>query len=345
VLLVCLLGPSPGRAQTNDPPPFEEVLRVLRAHLPGVTEAELNRAALQGLLDGFQPRVLLTTNAPPAPLPAVLISRTGLYDRAFGYIRLAGCAPGLPAEFDRVREEVRGTNQLKGWVLDLRFAHGEDYRAAAAVADRFLAQARPLMSWGEESVRSTEKTNAIELPLAVLINHDTAGAAEALAEALRTTGAALLVGQATAGQAYVFREFELANQQRLRVATTAVRIGEDLTLNARVAPDVEVGVNADAEKAWFADPFKALRSSGAASGEPGEGGLSGAQTNRGRPRMNEAELVRRQRDRGTAPGPEGTGLAPSDGGRSGETLVQDPALRRALELLRALALVGRPRAS
>ncbi len=338
-----LLVSSLAHAQTNDLPHFQEVLRLLRANLPGVTDDDLDRAAAQGLLDGFRPRVLLVTNPPAAPALPPLVSRTRVHDRAFGYVRLAEIAAGLPDRFTEAWDELCGTNRLKGLVLDLRFTTGDDYRAAAGVADRFLTNEQPLIRWGDESAQSTEKTNALELPLVVLVNHETAGAAEALAEALRTTRAGLVVGSRTAGRAYVFKEFELANGQRLLVASTPVQVGPDQALTEGVAPDIDVAVSAHDEKAWFADPFRGLSDSPALEGEPETG--STPSTNRLRPRLNEAELVRRQRDRAVSSSSEGLGAGPSAGPRSAEPAVRDPALARALDLLRALALVSRSRPS
>ncbi|PYM14259.1 MAG: hypothetical protein DME18_07130, partial [Verrucomicrobia bacterium] len=64
-LLAFLAIRSGLRAETNDLPHFQEVFRLLRANLPNASEEELNRAAVQGLLTQFYPRVVLVTNAPP----------------------------------------------------------------------------------------------------------------------------------------------------------------------------------------------------------------------------------------------------------------------------------------
>src|SRR6185503_15236598 len=96
---------------------------------------------------------------------------------------------------------MASTNSLTGLVLDLRYAGGFDYSAAAATADLFVNAARPLLNWGNGVVSSQEKTNAIQVPVAVLVNGRTAGAAEALAAALRETGSGLILGGKTAGQA------------------------------------------------------------------------------------------------------------------------------------------------
>src|SRR6185503_19057386 len=89
---VILLAMQPGlRAETNDPPHFQEIFRLLRAHLPNVSEEDLNRAAVQGLLTQFYPRVILVTNDSPAGViaEALLVSQATVYDKSYGYLRVA----------------------------------------------------------------------------------------------------------------------------------------------------------------------------------------------------------------------------------------------------------------
>jgi len=340
--LAFLLAPALARAQSDDLPHFQEVLRLLRANLPDVTEDDLNRAAVQGLLDGFRPRVLLVTNEPVAtPTTAPAISRSAVYEQAFGYLRVQRVTAGVADEFGAELDRLRSAQALKGLVLDLRFADGEDYRAAAALADRFLTKEQPLLEWGESSARSTAKSGVTNLPLAVLVNRETSGAAEALAELLRVSRVALLVGSPTAGQAYTFREFTLANGPTLRIAGAPVRVGEDLVMTNRVAPDIAVDVPAEQEKTHYADPFKQLAAAPRAEGAAALG--AAARTNRAlRPRLNEAELVRRQREQQTLDEPPLTALtAPRLDSTHQEKTLQDAALVRALDLLKGIALVGR----
>ena len=108
-------------------------------------------------------------------------------------------------------QQLGATNKLKGLVLDLRYTSGKDYEAAAAVADLFVSKERPLLNWGKGIVRSSSKTDAIEVPVAVLVNGQTAGAAEALAAVLREAGSGLVLGSRTAGQAMIAEEFPLKN--------------------------------------------------------------------------------------------------------------------------------------
>jgi len=122
-------------AETNDLPHFQEVFRLLRANLPGVTEEDLNRAAVQGLLDQFYPRVILVTNGAPAAAGQedALLTRTTVYNESYGYVRAARVATGLADQIKSAYEKLGGRNKLKGLILDLRFAAGQDYIATPAI--------------------------------------------------------------------------------------------------------------------------------------------------------------------------------------------------------------------
>ena len=226
-------------------------------------------------------------------------------------------------------------------MLDLRFADGHDFTAAANAADRFLSKEQPLLSWEEDSAHSTAKPDAIDVPVSVLINRQTVGAAEALAAVLREMDGSVLIGARTAGQAHVFKEFNLANGQRLRIATGQVQVGTGKSLSAGgVAPDIEVTVKSDDEMAYFADAFKLLSKPTAqlkATNNPVQIGS----TNRDRRRVNEAELVRIQRDGRTSNEDDLTAAEPPPPEEGSEPLVRDPALARALDLLKGIAIVKR----
>src|SRR2546421_5990856 len=292
-------------AETNDLPHFQEVFRLLRANLPGVTEEDLNRAAVQGLLDQFYPRAILVTNGAPAAAGQedALLTRTTVYDESYGYVRVTRVATGLADQIKSAYEKLGGRNKLKGLVLDLRFAAGLDYTAAANAADRFLTKEQPLLDWDEGSIHSTGKADAINVPVAVLVNRRTTGAAEALAAALRETDAAVLIGSRTAGQARIFKEFDLSNGQRLRVATGQISVGKGKALSATgVAPDMEVPVSGEDETAYFADAYKVFSRPAAQLRVTTNIAQTGSTNRAARRRLNEADLVRMQRE----------GLSPDD---------------------------------
>jgi len=229
------------------------------------------------------------------------------------------------------------TNKLDGVVLDLRYARGDDYAAAAAAADLFVRKEQALLNWGSGVVRSKAKKDGIGLPVAVLVNGQTTGAAEALAGVLRETGAGLVLGGRTAGQAMVTQEFALKNGERLRIATAAIQLGNGSAMSEEgLKPDIAVEVGAEEERGYYADAYRATERASLPAGAGLSATNQGSGTNRAarRPRFNEADLVRERRE-----GISEADLTAMREREADKPMVQDPALARALDLLRGLALV------
>src|SRR5260370_6044743 len=198
--LALLAGPATLFAD-SDAPDFNEVYGLVREHVQGMTDADLNRAAVQGLVSALAPKICLITNGFPAN-PSVEGSpliRSNLFDGDMAYLRVGRVAEGLAQAVRGACDRLGATNKLKGLILDLRYADGDDYAAAAAVADLFLKKERPLLNWGDGLVRSKEKDDAINLPVAGLGNGQTDRPAQALAAGLRETATGVGLADRRAG--------------------------------------------------------------------------------------------------------------------------------------------------
>ena len=340
-----LAGAQPGllqgqaKAEGAIGPDFKEVYDLVHAHLAGMSEAQMNQAAVQALVSGLGPRVTLITNgaAGKARAEAPLISRSNVFNGAIAYIRVEQVGDGLANAVREACKRLEGTNRLDGLILDLRYAAGDAYASATATAELFIKKDQPLMDWGTGMVRSKDKTDAISLPVAVLVNRQTVGAAEALAAVLREAGSGLILGNRTAGQAMIAQEFPLKSGERLRIATAPIQLGDGTALSALgLKPDITVEVAAGDERAYFTDAYKVTRRAELPAAASLTLTNQAGGTNRAarRPRFNEAELVRERRE----------GISEADmtalGDRQPEKpMVTDPALARALDLLKGLALV------
>jgi hypothetical protein len=339
-LMVSLLSGAFSRARAAgqaDPaaaPDFQEVYTLIRSHLAGIDAEELNRTAVIALVTALGPRVSLLSSQQPDSIEisgGPLVKKSVLFDGAIAYLQLGRVGEGLAGTLRQAYDKF-ATNSLNGVVLDLRFAGGNDYAAAAQAADLFVSKEMPLLDWGQGLMRSKEKTNAISVPVVVLINRETARSAEALAAVLRETGAALLIGNRTAGQAMMTHDYALKNGDTLRIAAEPIRLGEGVPLSAQgIKPDLMVDVTPEDERVYLADPFKVLPGSSGAT-------MSGSATNRiRRPRFNEADLVRERRE-GFAPELDDS---PQSESEPEKPVVRDPALARGLDVLKGLAVVRR----
>ncbi|HEY0456278.1 MAG TPA: S41 family peptidase [Verrucomicrobiae bacterium] len=325
---------------------FKEVYDLLRANLAGVDEAELNKAAVAGLISQLSPRVSLVTEAKGSNAASVVegVLKTAIYDQSYAYIRLGKFGKGIEKETQEAFDKLAASNRVRGLVLDLRYSSGDNYAAAAALADWFFTSEQPLLDYGDGLKKSAAKAKAFSLPLTVLVNKKTSGAAEAFTGVLKQAGVGLVLGSTTAGQASIAREFTLKNGQHIRIATTPVKYGDGKPFPlAGIAPDITVEVAADEEKGYFDDAFK-LFAKAPAPVDPhlttgGKDPVTG--TNRPpRRRMNEAELVRMTRE-GQSPETDTVGREPD----VLKPMIHDPVLARAIDLLKGLAVVRQARNS
>ena len=341
-LLAGFAGIAESRAEAPaQTPDFKEVYDLVSAHLSGITPADLNRTSVNALVSALRPRVSFAGGADLAGgTGSGQVTKSSLFDGQIAYLRIERVAAGLAEALRESYQKLVGTNQPNGLVLDVRYAGGDDYAAAAAAADLFLKKERPLLDWGHGVTRSTVKPEALASPVAVLINRQTAGAAEALAAVLREAGAGLLLGSRTAGEAMVAEEYPLRDGQRLRIATGSIHLGDGSALSTEgVKPDIAVEVNPQQEKAYYADAFRMFPRTNLLAASPLLSGNPANVTNRPRPvRINEAELVReRKADSNATPD-----LTPAEA-ETPKPVVRDPALARALDVLRGLAVVRQSR--
>jgi C-terminal processing protease CtpA/Prc len=323
---------------TNLAPDFKEVYELIRQHVAGLSEAELNRAAVVGLVNALGPKVTLVTNETAESNGESATVRSNLFEGDIAYLRIGRVADGLDQQIRRVCRPLDGTNKFKGLVLDLRYSGGDDYLAAAAAADLFVRKEQTLLFWGTKPVQSKEKKDAITIPVALLVNKQTVGAPEALAAIMRQTGAGLILGGVTAGRAMIAQEFPLKDGARLRIATSPIVMGDGSSVSSQgLKPDIAVDVSSVDERAYYADAFKVIpRTNSAGSSLSPTNLAAGTNRNIRRSRFNEAELVRERR--------EGATLDADDNEKEVEPdkpVVHDPVLARALDLLKGLAVVRR----
>ena len=336
VLLAGLLVLSSGGkifAATANTPQFREVFEIVRTNLGGMKPDAVERAALKALLTQLDGQVVIedqpatVATSPTGPV----VSKSVVFDEAYGYVRVSHVGPKLDEALAAEFKKLGGAGKLKGLTLDLRYAVGTDHKAAARAADRFLDAERMLLTVDGETLRSTTKTNAIQLPTAILVNRQTGGAAEVLAALLRQNNVGLLIGTATTGGARQFKDFTLSTGQRLRIATGETKLGDGQAMPVSgLRPDIAIIVSAEEERSSFAEPYKPLAPVSVASATQKSGGSPA--------RLTEAELVRRMKA-GQDLDSELVVSAPL----SATPLVRDPALARALDLLKGLSVMRAPK--
>lgn len=146
-------------------------------------------------------------------------------------------------------------NNMQGLVLDLRNNPGGGTDQAVSVASLFLdsgtiVQIRSRHKSYNHTYKSKGKDMFKGIPLAILINQDSASASEIVASALRDNHRAVLIGEKTFGKGSIQDHFTIDNYGiiKLTVATFYTPKGEEIQ-GKGVSPDIMLIQTAD-------DPLK-----------------------------------------------------------------------------------------
>jgi carboxyl-terminal processing protease len=138
-----------------------------------------------------------------------------------GLISISRFSDKTPDEVQQAADELQSQGATQ-FVLDLRNNGGGILEAAVEVASHFLNGGVVMYETqrhAPEKVFSAPAENGAltTMPVAVLVNHSTASAAEIVAGALLDRGRAVLIGQTTYGKGSVQLVFDLADGSSLHV--------------------------------------------------------------------------------------------------------------------------------
>ena len=289
-----------------------------------LTELAVARAGVQGLLDrlGAGARVyskVSRADETPSPL------RFETIDSDVGYLRL-GTLSDLGA-LDSALEQF-SAKPPGAMILDLRATpHSTDFELAAEVCRRFAPKGRILFSIKRPKVNDEEILTSREDPrwrglLVVLVDRDTAGAAEVIAAVLRTHLRAYIVGQQTQGEAAQFEDLSLPSGKVLRVAIGEVTLPDNSPVfPGGLRPDLPVAVSQEKTNELLAAALT--------------DGVASLALDKDRPRMNEAALVA-----GTNPELDAVQerQARKEKGETSKPALRDEVLQRAVDYVTAVRI-------
>lgn len=260
--MAAMLAATASAEEASAPINLEELQKLiflLRTHYAdraALSDAEIAAAAAAGVLQrlGATAQMLSLGEGKSAEETAV-IGKQGMFKPATAYLRVAALRKNAAEEIKVALSKMTVEQPLEGMILDLRFANGDSFEDAAAVAGLFLARSKPLFvlentNLGQkERFENTRDPLFPQTPLVVLINGETRGAVEALAATLQLHKRALLIGRASAAQCFATSDLPLDDGKLLRLATRKVALKEGETLWARpVEPEIAVRVALEEER-------------------------------------------------------------------------------------------------
>ena len=138
-----------------------------------------------------------------------------------GYIHLTQFQETTGQEMN---DAIDSFGDLKGLVLDLRENPGGLLSQAVDVCDHLLAKGQTIVSqrgraYSDQNYVATHGNDGKTFPIVVLVNRDTASAAEIVSGALQDHDRALIVGETTFGKGLVQTVYNLSEDSGLALTT------------------------------------------------------------------------------------------------------------------------------
>lgn len=147
----------------------------------------------------------------------------GVQDGDVGYIYLSGFTDKSGQEVKAAFEDLKNNHNIKSLILDLRDNGGGVLEAAVQIVGLFVPKGSEVIStkgkikqWDRVYRTSVEPIDTV-IPLAVLINENSASSSEIVAGAMQDLDRAILVGQRSFGKGLVQSTRDLPYDGKLKV--------------------------------------------------------------------------------------------------------------------------------
>lgn len=169
--------------------------------------------------------------------------RSEVLDGNIGYIRLISFMDDkIDKEFEEHLQKLINS-KIKGLVIDLRDNPGGYYHKVVAIADRLIPEG--LIVYTEDRNKNVQKEfsdkRELNIPMAVLINKNSASASEILAGAIKDHKKGILVGEKTFGKGLVQNLVTLDDGSGIKITVSRYFTPSGVCIHGTgIEPDVHV---------------------------------------------------------------------------------------------------------
>ena len=169
-----------------------------------------------------------------------------IIDGEFGYLRITNFSNPTAADLDKALEEF-AKKKVRGIVIDLRNNPGGLLNSAIEVCSRFLKKGELVVYTEGQSARAKQEFHAVvakkylDIPLVLLVNGNSASAAEIFSGCLQDHNRAVLLGTKTFGKGSVQTVIPLPDKGAMRLTTAKYYTPSRRVIHGRgITPDIIV---------------------------------------------------------------------------------------------------------
>ena len=146
-----------------------------------------------------------------------------VFDNGVAYLSLSGFTRDVAKELKEKFLEMRKSNELKGFVLDLRGNGGGLMNEAVDIVNLFVSKGKPVVSMKGKAATAnsvhatTNEPVDLEIPLAILVDGNSASASEIVAGAIQDYDRGVIIGTRTFGKGLVQNILPLSYNTQMKV--------------------------------------------------------------------------------------------------------------------------------
>ncbi|MGI6269247.1 MAG: S41 family peptidase [Candidatus Howiella sp.] len=171
-----------------------------------------------------------------------------------GYLQISRFNEKTPEQLTAAVEEMMAAG-VRGLIFDLRVCGGGLVDATARALDYLLPEGEIISATyadGHSAVLHTSDSEAINLPMAVLITGNTASSAELFAAAVRDYGKGVLIGSTTYGKGVMQRTFGLSDGSSVKFTIAEFVPPSGVSFNGvGLSPDIPVDLSQEQTAGFY----------------------------------------------------------------------------------------------
>ena len=168
-----------------------------------------------------------------------------------GYIQIAEFTDGTSEQFRKAYEELQ-EQKLQGLIIDLRNNPGGLLDSVCDTLEQILPEGMIVYTedkYGKREEHTCDGKTPIQIPLIVLVNGNSASAAEIFAGAVKDHGVARLVGETTFGKGIVQKIYQLSDGSAVKITVSKYYTPNGINIHGTgIDPDIEVRWPEDQEE-------------------------------------------------------------------------------------------------
>ena len=198
--------------------------------------------------EGLEEPLTVTIIPDTVEIPVV---SSRMLENETGYIQIAEFTDGTSEQFRKAYEELQ-EQKLQGLIIDLRNNPGGLLDSVCDTLEQILPEGMIVYTedkYGRREEHTCDGKTPIQIPLIVLVNGNSASAAEIFAGAVKDHGVARLVGETTFGKGIVQKIYQLSDGSAVKITVSKYYTPNGINIHGTgIDPDIEVRWPEDQEE-------------------------------------------------------------------------------------------------